>query len=201
MSVLCRVAVFGLLMVALPMDLAVAQEAQAEPFPTGATIAFVNVGRIAAESEAGKASSARVQALNEEKVVELNTLNEALQASQQKLQQGGTVMSDVARTQLEREIGRLQIDFQRQTEDARVEVQTLQEELQVDFQQRLIPVVQQVAAEKGVQLVLSLTDSGLIWWDTRLGPHDGCDHAVRRRRAAARPTAAVTDWRMCRRAR
>lgn len=168
MSVLCRVAVFGLLLVALPMDLAVAQEAQAEPFPAGATMAFVNVPRVAAESVAGKASTARVQALNEVKVTELNEVNEALLASQEKLQQSGTVMSDVARAQLEREIGRLQVDLQRQTEDAQVEVQTLQEELQVNFQQRLIPVVQQVAVENGVQLVLSLTDSGLIWWDNRL---------------------------------
>ena len=168
MSVLCRVAVCGVLLVALPMEPVVAQEAQAEPFPAGATIAFVNVPRVAAESEAGKASAARVQALNEEKVAELNTSNEALQASQQKLQQGGTVMSDAARAQLEREIGRMQIDLQRQTEDAQVEVQNLTEELQVDFQQRLIPVVQQVAVEKGVPVVLSLTDSGIIWWDTTL---------------------------------
>jgi len=54
----------------------------AEPaFPAGAKYAFVNIQRIAAESQQGKALSSRVQALNNQKVTELNDKNKSLQAS------------------------------------------------------------------------------------------------------------------------
>ena len=162
MRVLCVVAVAALTLSAVPSQALAGQEAQ-EPLPDGAVVAWVNVPRIAAESASGQELAAQVQALNEEKLTELNRLNEALQASQQKLQQGGTVMSDSARAQLEREIGRMQIDIQRASEDAQVEVQSLQEELQVSFQDDLLPVLADVATEKGLHVVLSVTDSGVVW--------------------------------------
>ena len=163
MRVLCVVAVSALALGVVPSPaLASEQEAQAT-LPDGATIAWVNVPRIAAESASGQALAAQVQALNEEKLADLNKMNEALQESQQKLQQGGTVMSDSARAQLEREIGRMQIDIQRASEDAQVEVQSLQEELQVAFQSDLLPIIAEVSTEKGLQVVLSITDSGVVW--------------------------------------
>jgi Skp family chaperone for outer membrane proteins len=73
----------------------------AEPaFPAGAKYAFVNIQRIAAESAQGKTLSLRVQALNTQKVNELNEKNKALQAAQQKLDSAASVLSDTARAQL-----------------------------------------------------------------------------------------------------
>ena len=138
------------------------------PMPADAKVAFVNVQRVAEESAAGKESTAQVQALNQEKLDELNEKNRGLQDSQQTLQQGGTVMSETARVELEREIGRMQIEIQRMTEDAQLAVQTLTEELQLDFQRQLFPVIQQVAAEKSLQMVLSVGDSGILWADPGL---------------------------------
>jgi hypothetical protein len=62
------------------------------PFPEGAKYAFVNIQRIASESNEGKASTAKVQALNQQKVNELNEMNKALQAVQQKLEAGGGIV-------------------------------------------------------------------------------------------------------------
>ena len=130
-----------------------AQAASAEPaFPAGAKYAFVNIQRIAAESAQGKALSARVQALNTKKVTDLNDKNKALQASQQKLDSGGSVLSDAARAQLEKDIDRQQTEIQRFTDDAQKEVQDLQNELQAEFQQKLGPVIQQIAQEKKLEL-------------------------------------------------
>ena len=163
MRVLCVVAVSALALGVVPSQaLARGQEAQAA-LPDGAQVAWVNVPRIAAESASGQALAAQVQALNEQKLADLNKMNEALQASQQKLQQGGTVLNDAARAQLEREIGRMQIDIQRASEDAQVELQSLQEELQGAFQADLLPIIAEVSTEKGLQVVLSITDSGVVW--------------------------------------
>lgn len=140
-----------------------APPAPARAFPAGARVAYINVQQIANESAQGKRSSQRVQQLNEQKVQELADQNKQLQASQQKLQQSGSVLSDAARTQLEREIERIQVDLQRATEDAQAEVRNLQEELQADFQRRLMPVIQQVASEMNLLMVFSQLDAGLVW--------------------------------------
>jgi outer membrane protein len=147
-----------------------AQAAQPEqpPFPAGALYAFVNIQQIAAESAAGLTLTGEVQALNQQKVNELNERNVALQAAQQKFDAGATVLSPAAATQLQRDIERQQIDIQRFTEDAQQEVAALQTQLQEEFQLRLAPVIEEVADERGLQLLFSVTDSGLVWADQSL---------------------------------
>ena len=131
--------------------------------PEGAVVAWVNVPEIAAVSASGQELAGQVQTLNEEKISEINAMNTELQASQEKLEQGASVLSETAAAQLQRDIGRLQIDIQRASEDAQVEVQTLTEELQIDFQDSLMPIIGEIAAEKQLHLVLSVTDSGMVW--------------------------------------
>jgi outer membrane protein len=138
------------------------------PFPTGTKYAFVNIQRIAAESAAGKTLAGKVQALNQQKVNELNEKNKALQASQQKLEAGASVLSATAAAQLQKDIERQQIDIQRFTEDAQQEVTTLQTQLQDEFQVRLTPIIQDVANERGLHLLFSVVDSGLVWADPAL---------------------------------
>jgi outer membrane protein len=138
------------------------------PFPTGTKYAFVNIQRIAAESAAGKTLAGKVQALNQQKVNELNEKNKALQASQQKLEAGASVLSANAAAQLQKEIERQQVDIQRFTEDAQQEVTTLQQQLQDEFQVRLTPIIQDVANDKGLHMLFSVVDSGLVWADPAL---------------------------------
>src|SRR5687767_13716880 len=78
------------------------------PFPVGTKYAFVNIQPVAAESAAGKTLAGKVQALNQQKVNELNEKNKALQGSQQKLESGGSVLSPTAIAQLQKDIERQQ---------------------------------------------------------------------------------------------
>jgi Skp family chaperone for outer membrane proteins len=147
----------------------VAQSAQPpRPFPEGAKIAYVDVQQIASESAEGKAARAKIDDLSNKKTQELQEKQKAIQAAQQKLNTGGTVMSDAARDQVEKDIERLQKDYQRAQQDAQEEVQSLTRDLQNDFQRKLLPLIGQVAAEKGLQMVFSAGDSGLVWADTGL---------------------------------
>ena len=138
------------------------------PFPTGTKYAFVNIQRIAAESSAGKTLAGKVQALNQQKVNELNEKNKSLQATQQKLEAGASVLSPTAAAQLQKEIERQQVDIQRFTEDAQQEVTTLQTQLQDEFQVRLTPIIQEVANDRGLHMLFSVVDSGLVWADPAL---------------------------------
>ena len=179
MRVFIGVAVLSLILGAAPVSAQVppasapaAAQAPAppvqRPFPVGTKYAFINIQRIAAESAEGRAATTRVQALNQQKVVELNDKNKALQAAQQKFEAGATVLSDLARAQLQKEIERLQIDIQRFSEDAQQDVTNLQNQLQEEFQRKLSPVVQQLATEKDLHLLFSVIDSGLVWADPAL---------------------------------
>ena len=150
-----------------PQPQAAAPPVQA-PFPVGTKYAFVNIQRIAAESAAGKTLAGKVQALNQQKVNELNEKNKALQASQQKLEAGASVLSPNAVAQLQKDIERQQVDIQRFTEDAQQDVTALQTQLQEEFQVRLSPIVQQVATDRGLHLLFSVVDSGLVWADPSL---------------------------------
>ena len=138
------------------------------PFPTGTKYAFVNIQRIANESAEGKVATTRVAALNQQKVNELNERNKQLQAAQQKLDQGGSVLNANTVAQLQKDIERQQIDIQRFTEDAQQDVQNLQAQLQDDFQRKLTPIVQQVAIDRGLHMLFSVADSGLVWGDPSL---------------------------------
>jgi outer membrane protein len=160
------------------------------PFPEGAKVAFINIQRIAGESAEGKVSTSKVQALNQKKVAELNDINKKIQDAQTKLQTQASVLSEAARAQLEREVEKQQKELQRSQQDAQEEVQNLQADLQTAFQAKLIPVIQQVATEKGLQMLFSQQDSGIVWAD---GGLDLTAEVIKRFDAAtgtAAPTAA-----------
>src|SRR5256885_5539208 len=172
-----------------PAAPAAAQALPEVPFPAGAKYAFVNIQRVAAESQQGKALSLRVQAMNNQKLTELDSKNKSLQTSQQRLDSGASVLSDAARSQLEKDIDRLQTDIQRFTDDAQKEVQDLQNELQLEFQQKLGPIVQAIFNEKKLEILFSATDAGVLIADPGL---DLTTEVIRRFDAAnPAPTAAV----------
>ena len=138
------------------------------PFPQGAKIGFVNFQRVIQESSDGKASTARVNALMAKKQNEGTEKQKQLAANQQKLQTTGSVMSDAARGQLEKEIERQQVEGQRFQQDAQAEVQELTNELQNEFIKKVTPILQQVATEKGLYALFNAQEAGFAWVDPGL---------------------------------
>lgn len=159
------------------------------PFPAGAKYGYVDLQRILAESTDGQAANARVQELTDQKLAEIESRNAALQtqidaknqqlqASQDKLAQGETVMSPEARISLQREISRLQLEIQRDTQDAQAEMQRvtqdaeaelaeLQQQLQIEFDARLSPALEAVATEMGIDFLFNVGQGGGIVWANR----------------------------------
>ena len=147
-----------------PAPPAPAAAAEVKPqFQEGMKYAYVNVQMVAAASVEGKVAAEKIKALQEQKSRELQEKNKALQTAQQKLEQGGSVLSDSARAQLQTEIERQQRDLQRFTEDAQQDVQQLAEQVEAEFNRKLTPVIDKVAKQKGVHFVFNATQSGLIW--------------------------------------
>ena len=132
-------------------------------FQDGMKYAYVNVQAVAAASVEGKVAAEKIKVLQEQKSRELQEKNKALQSAQQKLEQGGSVLSDPARAQLQAEIERQQRDLQRFTEDAQQDVQQLAEQVEGEFNRKLTPIIDRVAKQKGVHFVFNAAQSGLIW--------------------------------------
>jgi outer membrane protein len=147
-----------------PAQLPPAQQAQPpRPFPEGAKYAFVYLHLVAQNSSEGRAASTRIEELQKKKQAELQEKNKQLLAVQQKLQQGGTVLSDPARAQLEKDIERMQREIQFLQQNAQAEVQDLTQDLQEEFRVKLMPVIEQVGAERDLHIIFSAGDAGMIW--------------------------------------
>ena len=123
----------------------------------------MNLQAIAQLTTEGKAATSKVNALAQKKQTEGAAKAKALQDNQTRLQTSGNVMSDSARALLEKEVERQTVEGQRFEQDAQAELNELQQELQQEFQQKLLPVLIDLSKEKGIQVLFSAGDAGVIW--------------------------------------
>lgn len=140
-----------------------APQAPAPEVPRWARVAFFDVGRVTSESQAGKAALATIAALRTKREAEAGERARALRAEQQKLEMSGLMLSDPARAELAKRVDKFQLDLQRFLEDARAELETTQRDVEEQFRRKLGPAVERVAAQRGVDLIFSRTESGLFW--------------------------------------
>jgi outer membrane protein len=140
----------------------------AAPAPPPLRMAFVDLQRVAAESVEGKAANAKVTALTQTKAGDIAAKQKQLEADQQKLQQGGTVLNDATRAGVQKEVERLTVEIDRAQQDAQAAVQELQQQQLADFQDKLRPVVEALVKELGVGLLFSAGDAGAIYIDPSL---------------------------------
>jgi Skp family chaperone for outer membrane proteins len=137
-----------------------------KPFPEGAKIAYCSLQEISQSSKAGQAAAAQLKALNDKKVKELDDKRKQIEASTTLMQSPS--LADDKRAALQRDIDRGNTDLQRMQQDAQAEWQELNNELQKVFMGKLNPIIQQLATEKGLQLVFLREESGLLWLDPGL---------------------------------
>ncbi len=147
---------------AAPAQAAPAPPAVPVPFPIGAKVAYVNLQQIANLSAEGKSLTAKVQALMTKKQTDAATKSKQLADAQQKLQQSGALMSDVARAALEKDIERMNVEGQRFQQDAQAEINEMSQQLQNEFQQKLFPILDTLVKEHELHLLLSAADAGIV---------------------------------------
>ncbi len=145
-----------------------AAPAPPRPFPEGAKVAYVDLNQVASQSREGQAAGQKIKEFQGKIQADLDGKQKALLAAQQKLEQGGALLSESARAQQSKEIERMQVDLQRATQDANQDVGEFTQQLQLEFQQRLLPVIAGVASAKGLHFIFSLADSGVVYVDPGL---------------------------------
>jgi Skp family chaperone for outer membrane proteins len=153
----------GALIAVLPALVGAQTEAQSQSATQPATgalvagtkIAVIDIDRIAAESNPGKALFERLKQENDKLAAERARRQQEIQDMQAKLT--SEVLSVDAREQLRRDVERKQTEFQRWLEDAQRDFQEKQQQGEQEFQAELAPVVERVAKENGIGLIFRAT--------------------------------------------
>ena len=158
----------------------------AKPFPDGAKLAFIIPQRIISESELGKALATKINALRSQKLAELTAKNKELEAAQQRLA-GGSLLSEEARLAAQKGVDRIQLELQRAQQDAEAAVQDLQQQVNGELERAITPLLEQVAIDKGILLLLRADTGAVAWADPAL---DLTGEVIERLDAAPKPPKA-----------
>jgi outer membrane protein len=125
--------------------------------PTGANtkIAVIDIERIAAESNEGKALFEALRIENEKLQEESTRLQQEIRELQAKL--NSEILSQDARVRLQRDVERKRTDAQRWLEDAQAAFEAKRQDGEAKFQEKLAPIVEAVAKEQGIGLIFRAT--------------------------------------------
>jgi Skp family chaperone for outer membrane proteins len=138
-----------------------AQPQPPAPFPEGAKIAYVSLQQVAGDSRDGKAARTQMEALQAKKVKELDDKRKQIEAMQTLLQ--SPTLAEDKRLGLSKDVDRGNTELQRMQQDAQAEVTELETELMNQFQRKLAPLAQQLAKEKGLQMILIANPQTMYW--------------------------------------
>ena len=92
--------------------------------------------------------------LADKKQAEIQNLQTQINALQQKKQTSGSLLSAQAADQIDKDMARLNLDLQYKQTGAQTELENLQNDLMGEFVQKVAPIVEAFAKEKGLQAVL-----------------------------------------------
>ena len=155
--------VAGLLLALASAGLAAAQEAAKSP-----RVGVIDMARVSAESLLGKTYAAQLEKLQNDisaeatkKQTDLGKMDAAIKALQDDLEKQGSVLSQEAREKKQQEIVRKGRERQAFLEDGQADINRMRERAQQqaqsinnEFQLKVRPLVEQVAKDKGYDLVL-----------------------------------------------
>lgn len=129
-------------------------------------IAVINIDQVAAQSNLGKEMFERLKEENDRLASERARREQEIREMSSKLT--SEVLSADAQARLQREIERKRTDAQRWLEDAQREFQEKQQAEEDTFQAKLGPIVEAVAREQGIGLILRDTPGITFVLDGRL---------------------------------
>jgi outer membrane protein len=131
----------------------------AVPFPADARIGYVNMQYIVSESKLGKAGTDKLRQLSDSKNTELATKNRAIQQAQQEIQTNQSVWAPNVLAQKNADLAKMQNELQFLTQQRDTDMQTLNQQLLDEFGQKVLPIVEQVRAEKKLWMVFVTGDA------------------------------------------
>ena len=142
------------------------QTQPSEPFGlSGLRIAFFSPQRAYSDSDDGKAGLARLKALDDKRGREVEARTTELRKREQELKASLGMLSADGRIQRTREIENFRLDVDRFIEDAQAEFLAVRREIENAFLVKVRPIIEQLARDKKLDLILSADTEMLLWAD------------------------------------
>jgi len=132
------------------------------PFPADAKIGFVNMQFVLQESRLGKTGLEQIQALTNKQNTERVAKNSEIQKLQQELQAGASVLTPTVLGQKNADLDRLTRQAQFDEQQRQVDLGALNDRLLEDFQTKVLPIMEQVRAERNLWLILTQSEGAGI---------------------------------------
>jgi Skp family chaperone for outer membrane proteins len=127
-------------------------------------VGIVNSQDVLEKSSEGKKIIARLTEADKQNSATIAKLDDEIRGLQTKLNTQRITMTDEAVMSMSAELDRKNTDRKRKAEDAYSSINELQQRLFKRLQDELIPIVEQLGKEKGMDVIFDLAKSGAVYW-------------------------------------
>ena len=125
------------------------------PFPADAKVGFVDMQYVISESKLGKVGMEKIQALSAKQNTERTQRSTEIQKLQQDLQAGATVLTPAVINEKNADLERKTREAQFLAQSQQAELESLNKQLLSDFETKVLPLVEQIRAERNLWLIFT----------------------------------------------
>lgn len=131
----------------------------------GGKIGMLNSQEVLEKSVEGKKAIAKLQAADKTFSDQITKIDDQIKQLQGRLSAQSLTLTAAAAAGIQADIQKRQTDRQRSVEDASRSMQDLQATTMSQIQADLMPVIEQVRKDKGLDLIFDLTKSGTVFYN------------------------------------
>jgi outer membrane protein len=128
-------------------------------------IAVIDVQRVVTESDPGKEALQKLKLLQDAKIDEGRALQQELTTMQEQMSKQRFTLSEERLSELSKQMEDGQIALQRFQDDAERELDEARRRELGGLEGRIIPVINEIGAERGFTLIFNKFQSGLVYAD------------------------------------
>lgn len=140
-------------------------------------VGVINSQEILEKSIEGKKAISQLEERNRKNQQDLSKLDEQIRQLETKLNTQQLTMTQEAILSLSADLERKRTERQRMAEDANRDMQELQQRLFLKIQSEVMPVIAKLGQEKGIDVMLDLRASGVLYFNPAI---DLTDEVIKR---------------------
>lgn len=126
-------------------------------------VAVINVQRVLAESEAGKAALEKLRKSQEERTARLKKMDDEIRALDADLSQKRLSLSQQKIEEMAKQISDRKISLQRAAQDAERELQEMRDAELKSMEAQIMPLIDEIGKEQGFAAIFNKYESGLVY--------------------------------------
>lgn len=142
---------------------AVALPAMAQTAAAPARVGVINVQKVLADSNAGKAALEKLKKMQDERAARLKKMDDEIKALDTDLAQKRLSLSAEKVEEMAKQISDRKINLQRAAQDAERELQTARDKELQDMEKLILPLIDEIGKEMGFAAIFNKFESGLVY--------------------------------------